>query len=476
MPAPSIFDNEASAVDLWVYDELKKRRWTLGDTLLYQPSYSLTPEEQADFPGSKTIKPDFVLQDLQNQTVAVIENKLDDPRKALPKLRLKYARVLKPRFLYACAKGKILFYDMAWRGVDAGEFRQVSGFQSLEDLKGAITQGRQRAREQTITIDTTIAGGYDPAAGKERTYQLDCIRTLLDRFREGTMKMLVHMATGLGKTRTMVALVKALLQYALARRVLFVVDRRFLARQAIQKGFSLISPTYNAAWVTTANFRLHKNKDIHVVVIDTLELLYDRIPDNPDPAHLIQRVVLQGGAVRVIDNIPIEKARQLFEEGVKAATDPVIAQLRQRAWEDKDYQPTDQELIAIREWVGRPDIYLSEDQLQRIYEFPAGSVWDFFLNVLGIRKIPTTAERLETGFDSYLTLYNFTPEQVDALRKIKDVFVANLSAGGKVDVDAIFANPIYARLIGEFEEVNGKFDGRLREVVADMQKAFLKAA
>jgi len=40
----------------------------------------------------------------------------------------------------------------------------------------------------------------------------------------------------------------------------------------------------------------------------------------------------------------------------------------------------------------------------------------------------------------------------------------------------IFANPIYARLIGEFEEVNGKFDGRLREVVADMQKAFMKAA
>ena len=191
MSVTTIFDNEASAVDLWVYDELKKLGWTLGDTLHYQPSYSLTPEEQADFPGSKTIKPDFVLQDLQAQPVAVIEDKLDDPRKALPKLRLKYARVLKPRFLYACAKGKILFYDMAWRGVDAGEFRQVGGFQSLEDMKGLIAQGRQRAREQAIVIDTTIAGGYDPAAGKDRIYQLDCIKTLLDLFREGKMKMLV---------------------------------------------------------------------------------------------------------------------------------------------------------------------------------------------------------------------------------------------------------------------------------------------
>ena len=59
-----------------------------------------------------------------------------------------------------------------------------------------------------------------------------------------------------------------------------MVDRRFLARQAIQKGFSLISPTYNASWITTANYKAHKNKDIHVVVIDTLELIYDRIPSN----------------------------------------------------------------------------------------------------------------------------------------------------------------------------------------------------
>ena len=63
-----------------------------------------------------------------------------------------------------------------------------------------------------------------------------------------------------------------------AERVLFVVDRRFLARQAIQKGFGLISPTYNSTWITTGNLKANKNKDIHVAVIDTLDLIYDRIP------------------------------------------------------------------------------------------------------------------------------------------------------------------------------------------------------
>ena len=82
MPAKAgIFDNEAGAVDLAVFEALSALGWKLGDTLLYQPKYDLTEDEQRDFPGSKSIKPDFVLQDLQGQPLAVIENKLDDAQK-----------------------------------------------------------------------------------------------------------------------------------------------------------------------------------------------------------------------------------------------------------------------------------------------------------------------------------------------------------------------------------------------------------
>lgn len=792
MTASGIFDNEASTVDLKVYDDLRALGWSReSKTLLYQPKYDLSPEEQADFPGSKYIKPDFVLQDLQGIPLAVIENKLDDPNKALTKLRLKYSRVLRPRFLYACSAGKMLLYDMAWRGVDAGEFKPVNCFLSLEEMKQKIQQEQRRNQEDKIVIDTTIAGGYDSAAGKERYYQFDCIKTLIEGYRAGKQKMLVHMATGLGKTRVIVALTKALMAHGLAKRVLFVVDRRFLARQAIQKGFSLISPAYNATWITSGNFRANKGKDIHVVVIDTLELLHKRIPsnyydllivdechrsitfdrklifdhffcprigltatpriakakegkeipdedlaildtyrlfgcetrnpdyefgidrgiregflapyskaeiiteltkkameagveydhlldpdtrkrieldntkkieleklnkrilsedqarrwaeeirantgygekvivfaasqahalmlttelntafnsrdgispryaelvisenddlnytikewfekpyqnprivvsvdimstgvdipcvryiafcaltksvgkyiqmigrgtrldpktgkfsfkvldfvglcarmedngkgspkenkkivtgkegngggegggngpgridgiiDNPDPKHLIQRVFINDGVVKIIDNIPIPEARKLFEEGVKSTQDPRLALLRRKAWENKEYEPTDEELELIREWASRPEIYLDEQQLQRIYDFPAGSIWDFFLDVLGIRKIPTTTERIEMGFETYVALYNFTPQQVIVLQKIKDVFIANLSSRGVIDLDAIFANPIYARLIGRFDEVNQQFDGRLRDVIEEMWRSF----
>jgi SNF2 family DNA or RNA helicase len=63
-------------------------------------------------------------------------------------------------------------------------------------------------------------------------------------------------------------------------------------------------------------------------------------------------------------------------------------------------------------------------------------VFGFFLAVLGVRKIPTTRERIESGFESYLGLYNFTDAQAKALRKIKDAFIANLSSHGRVDLDA----------------------------------------
>ena len=103
MPTNNALSNEATDVDLAAYEALAALGWKRGDTLLYQQSYALTEDEQKDFPGSKSIKPDFVLVDLQGMPLAVMENKLDDPQKALPKLRLKYSRVLRPHFLYACA-------------------------------------------------------------------------------------------------------------------------------------------------------------------------------------------------------------------------------------------------------------------------------------------------------------------------------------------------------------------------------------
>ena len=54
------------------------------------------------------------------------------------------------------------------------------------------------------------------------------------------------------------------------------------------------------------------------------------------------------------------------------------------------------------------------------------------------------------------------------LGKIKDILAANIDDQGRIDLDAIFANPIYSRLLGRFEEINKLFEGRLRDVFGQL--------
>ena len=170
--------NEATSTDLKVIKELEKLGWKAGDTLLYQPEYQLSPEQQKEFKGKKSVKPDIVLTDLNGDIVAVFENKLEDEKRGLVKLRALYSQALKPRFLYACSPERVLFYDTAWRGLDAGEFRRVDGFMPLEEMKLKIEQKRKINLSQEIEIDTSIAGGMDKIVGKERYYQRESIGML----------------------------------------------------------------------------------------------------------------------------------------------------------------------------------------------------------------------------------------------------------------------------------------------------------
>ncbi len=64
----------------------------------------------------------------------------------------------------------------------------------------------------------------------------------------------------------------------MCKRILFVVDRRMLAKQAKDDGFSLISAIYSSSWISTSNFRTSRHASAHVVVIDTLEIIHSDLP------------------------------------------------------------------------------------------------------------------------------------------------------------------------------------------------------
>ncbi|MBF0564391.1 MAG: hypothetical protein HQK89_04030 [Nitrospirae bacterium] len=195
--------------------------------------------------------------------------------------------------------------------------------------------------------------------------------------------------------------------------------------------------------------------------------------DNPDPAHLITRVYLHGDDVTVIDNIPIEKAKNLFEQGLQKTDMPEIAVIKNKVENDKTYEPSEQDVETLKDWAKNPEIFLDEGQLQKIYDFEQGSIWDFFIDAQGIKKIPTLLERIERGFDSYVKTYTFNDNQMHILNDLKDIVAANIIHKKKLTPMEIFDNPVYSRIIGvDYPEVNSIFNNCLPQVFEELQTTF----
>ncbi|MDQ1265462.1 MAG: type restriction enzyme subunit, partial [Bacteroidota bacterium] len=94
--------------------------------------------------------------------------------------------------------------------------------------------------------------------------------------------------------------------------------------------------------------------------------------------------------------------------------------------------------------------------------------WDFMLHVLGIKKIPTPKERIEKGYLDYISTYNFSDNEIKVLKRLKDIFASNVQSHSKIDIDTIFANPIYERILGRKSDVEKVFDGRFNYVIEEL--------
>ncbi len=101
----------------------------------------------------------------------------------------------------------------------------MQGFYKRAELELAIQRRESRKSLAAADIDGDIV---------ERYYQTRAIRRIGEAFeRDHDRKALVVMATGAGKTRTVIALVDLLMRCNWAKRVLFLADRVALVNQAV---------------------------------------------------------------------------------------------------------------------------------------------------------------------------------------------------------------------------------------------------
>jgi type I restriction enzyme R subunit len=103
--------------------------------------------------------------------------------------------------------------------------RPVQGFHTRDELE--LMQQRRSTRKPLASLPIS-------ARIVERHYQQRAIRRIADAFeRDQQRKALVVMATGAGKTRTVIALVDLLVRAGWVKRVLFLADRVALVTQAV---------------------------------------------------------------------------------------------------------------------------------------------------------------------------------------------------------------------------------------------------
>lgn len=110
--------------------------------------------------------------------------------------------------------------------------RKVSAIYSKRDLEKLFNLQNMRSDLKNISVDKNIAGRY---------YQEGAIKAVCDSF--GTKKRrkaLLVMATGSGKTRTVIALTKVLLEQGWVKNILFLADRNSLVTQAKRSFVNLL--------------------------------------------------------------------------------------------------------------------------------------------------------------------------------------------------------------------------------------------
>ena len=102
--------------------------------------------------------------------------------------------------------------------------RRCAALWSKRDLEKLFNLQTMRTSLKHVTVDRAIAGRY---------YQEGAVRAVCEAFgKKNRRKALLVMATGSGKTRTVIALVKVLLDRGWVKNVLFLADRNSLVTQA----------------------------------------------------------------------------------------------------------------------------------------------------------------------------------------------------------------------------------------------------
>lgn len=117
--------------------------------------------------------------------------------------------------------------------IDDGQYpeRKVAAVYSKRDLEKLFNLRAMRTSLKHVMVNRDLAGRY---------YQEGAVKAVCDSLERNRRKALLVMATGSGKTRTVIALCDVLLQHGWVKNILFLADRSSLVTQAKRSFVNLL--------------------------------------------------------------------------------------------------------------------------------------------------------------------------------------------------------------------------------------------
>lgn len=187
----------------------------------------------------KTVKSaDIVLYHKPNMALAVIEAKANkhDVGKGMQQ-GLDYARLLDIPFVFASNGDGYIFHDKTAPASGGKLETEISldAFPSPEELWAKFCAYKNYSEDQLTYITQDF---YDDGTGKApRYYQLQAINKTIEAISKGENRILLVMATGVGKTYTAFQIAWRLWKAKKKKRILFLADRNVLIDDPKRKDF-----------------------------------------------------------------------------------------------------------------------------------------------------------------------------------------------------------------------------------------------
>jgi type I restriction enzyme R subunit len=205
---------------------------------------------------------DYVLRNQKGRPIAIIEAKKNAINPYVAKQQaLPYAKATGAPFIFLTNGELIYFWD--YQNDDA---RIVASFFSRRDLERLVESRQNRKPLATIEIEEYYIRQGETR--RVRPYQQEAMRALDQTFELWKRRFLIELPTGTGKTDITVLYIKRLIEAGWAERVLFLVDREQLAKQALEAIQDLLGGQYSCYWLRPGMVR--QEKQITVSLLQTM--------------------------------------------------------------------------------------------------------------------------------------------------------------------------------------------------------------